>query len=369
MEQEHTQHIEITHHRFSPSSLKMRAVCPGFHQDNSGDTEAADEGTLLHAAVETGNLNGLTDEQVALVMQCIEVLDAESIGYPTRHLEVKLSILDGYTFGTADVVLISADGRKAKILDWKFGYHAVDRAVSNFQSRSYALGVLEMFPTVEDVEALFFSPRINDKHRGAFSRMQDRRFLEAAIRAVIEKANDHTEADLYPTEMVCQYCKVRGTCSALTSRNLVIAKRYAPLEVLDDEIHSSDVTDPTYMAKMYAVASVAEKWAGSVKAHAREMVMGGQPIPGYALRERRGVRKIVNPLAAFQAVADLVVDLDPKALIAECTIPAAALEKIVSEGLDKNERAEAIAKLNQALSDAEAIEEGAPIVYLQKSKS
>ncbi len=346
----------------------MRAVCPGFHQDNTGDNEAADEGTLLHAAAETGNFSGLTDEQSALVMQCIEVLDSESIGYPTRYLEVKLSILDGYTYGTADVVLVSADGRKARIVDWKFGQHSVDRAASNFQARCYALGVLEMFPTVEDVEAIFFSPRLGDKHRGSFNRMRDRRFLEAVVRAVIEKANNHTDADLYPTENVCQYCKVRGTCPVLTSQNLVIAKRYAPLEVLDGEIHSSEVTDPAYMAKMYAVASIAEKWASSVKAHAKEMVMSGQPIPGYVLRERRGVRKVVNPLAAFQAVADLVVDLDPHALIAECTVPVAALEKLATEGLDKNERAERVAKLNQALSDAEAVEEGATIVYLQKSK-
>lgn len=367
MEQEHTQQTEVKHHRYGPSSLKLRGVCPGWHNDNSGDSQAADEGTLLHAAAETGNIEGLDQDQTELVMQCIELVDAESIGFPQKHTEVQLSILNGYTFGTADVLLVSADGTAAKLIDFKFGFVPVDHAQFNVQGWAYVLGALEMFPTVQTVEVIFISPRLAKTHRHKFNRMTDRPFLEAAIRAIIAKADCHTDADLYPTEEGCQYCGVRGTCPAITSKAMVIAKRYAPLEIVD-EVHSSQIVDPTYMAKMYAMATVMEKWADSVKKHAKEMVMSGQPIPGYVLRERRGVRKIVDPLAAYQAALEINPEIEPESILALSTIPVAGLEKLISDGLEKSDRSETIARFNQLLSDKEAVEEGSAIVYIQRSK-
>jgi len=40
------------HAKHSPSQLKNKKVCPQWTNDSSGDTRAADEGTMLHDVME-----------------------------------------------------------------------------------------------------------------------------------------------------------------------------------------------------------------------------------------------------------------------------------------------------------------------------
>ena len=40
------------HAKFSPSALKHYATCPQWRNDESGDSSAADEGTMLHGVME-----------------------------------------------------------------------------------------------------------------------------------------------------------------------------------------------------------------------------------------------------------------------------------------------------------------------------
>ncbi len=40
------------HAKFSPSALKHYAPCPQWRNDESGDSSAADEGTMLHDVME-----------------------------------------------------------------------------------------------------------------------------------------------------------------------------------------------------------------------------------------------------------------------------------------------------------------------------
>ncbi len=50
-------HEEKAHSEHSPSSLKEKAKCPGFRNDQTRDKSAADRGTLGHLAVEKENLD------------------------------------------------------------------------------------------------------------------------------------------------------------------------------------------------------------------------------------------------------------------------------------------------------------------------
>ena len=60
--------------------------------------------------------------------------------------ELKLSILNGLTFGTADLVMVKAD--RAIIGDAKFGWNPVEDAETNLQGWAYAIGVFEKYPEV-----------------------------------------------------------------------------------------------------------------------------------------------------------------------------------------------------------------------------
>jgi hypothetical protein len=52
----------MSHHKYGPSSLKWREICPGWDnepQPTEGGSVAALEGTMMHKALETGNYTDL----------------------------------------------------------------------------------------------------------------------------------------------------------------------------------------------------------------------------------------------------------------------------------------------------------------------
>ena len=85
----------------------------------------AAEGTMMHKALETGDLNGLNEEQSRCVNMVSDLFASmkEELDKPDTttevHQELRLAIM-GLTFGTADLVLVN--GAYAKIGDAKFGW-------------------------------------------------------------------------------------------------------------------------------------------------------------------------------------------------------------------------------------------------------
>jgi hypothetical protein len=61
------------HHELGPSTLKYVELCPGYRSSNETNI-FAEEGTLLHAAAETGNMEGLSEEQIKLVQSCLDYI-------------------------------------------------------------------------------------------------------------------------------------------------------------------------------------------------------------------------------------------------------------------------------------------------------
>jgi hypothetical protein len=81
----------IDHHKFGPSTLKHLEICPSFR--NSGETNpAAEEGTMLHHAVETENFEGLTDDQLYLVNKVLDEVRPLREGADEVVKEIKLHI-------------------------------------------------------------------------------------------------------------------------------------------------------------------------------------------------------------------------------------------------------------------------------------
>tara|TARA_R100000152_G_C6782121_1_gene218516 strand:+ start:1750 stop:2022 length:273 start_codon:yes stop_codon:yes gene_type:complete len=59
------------HHELGPSALKYVEICPGFRSNNETN-EWAEEGTMLHSAVENEDLTGLNEEQRRCVRRCLD---------------------------------------------------------------------------------------------------------------------------------------------------------------------------------------------------------------------------------------------------------------------------------------------------------
>ena len=79
------------HHELGPSTLKYIEICPGYRSSNEPNP-FSEEGTKLHTCAETGNLDGLTDEQASLVKACLAYIAPLEAKADEVHKELKVEI-------------------------------------------------------------------------------------------------------------------------------------------------------------------------------------------------------------------------------------------------------------------------------------
>jgi len=350
------------HARYSPSSFAYREICPGFvNREEAGP--AAEEGSLLHRAVETGDIDGLNEEQSQCAQMCLRLVAEQETEFRPEKVfaEHKVSICDGLTFGTADRIAIN--GTRALLFDYKFGRNPVPDAEENPQLQAYAIGIFEEFTTVEEVKVFILLPR-RDEVSSALYRRSDLNRLRLRVQTIIARC-EAAEPELRATDH-CLYCAAQGTCPALHKHALTIAAGYQDELKLPDEFHPSKITDPATMSRALIVARVLEKWCDSVKHHALQMRLGGQEIPGHELRTRAGVRKITDPLAAWAAVRER---LSPDQFVACCDVSLPKLENTFAEAAPRGAKAKAKQELCEALADLGIVETGKESLYLAKTKN
>jgi len=82
------------HHKLGPSTLKYVEICPGYRSSNETNP-FAEEGTKLHTAAETGNMDGLSDEQIRLVATCLDYIAPMEAEADEVHKELRVEIRHG----------------------------------------------------------------------------------------------------------------------------------------------------------------------------------------------------------------------------------------------------------------------------------
>lgn len=366
------------HHAIGPSSQKNKAICPGWVNDPYSDKTRADEGTDLHEATEKGRTDGLTPEQAEQVTKCLNYVKTLEQGAIEVRKEVRLSILGGKTFGTADRLIKRKLNAKihADVIDFKFGWKAVDDAKDNIQGFNYVLGASELWPEVDSFKVHFLSPRRDEVSTHTFFR-SDLARLRLVVATIIdrvlrwEKTKDDSMLNL--DEANCMYCgrKADGSCPRILQFALTHAKSYAPLEVAE-EVHSSQISDPVAMSRFFTAIRVLEKMVDSGKKHVAEYAKT-QDIPGYVRRERAGKVSINNSLLAWPVLKEKlgITSLDDPAfmeLVAASTFSYSDIQKIVSGRAARGDKSKAIGALWAALQDADAVRAADPIPYLQRVK-
>jgi len=343
--------------------LKNKEICPHW-QNRPGSSAAADEGTRMHEACETGILDGLNLEQQAQVKDCTdEVFRRQSeIMDCRRYNELRLDVA-GMTFGTADVVLVGKT--TATLIDYKMGRVPVDPAETNLQGWAYALGVFDAFDVMA-VTVVFLQPRCDTISEFTFHRDPDYDRMLARVADVIRKAEDK-DSPFNPHPENCEYCGCKAECPTLASKALAVATRYSDALVLPDEMHPSNITDPKQMALALKLAPVLADWAQSVRKHALDMVQAGQEIPSYGLKFRSGQRTIKDlPLVWDIVNAEFAVSLGD--FLPACSISVSALEKAVKDQQPHGKGAAAIRRMNQLLTAEGLCTTGEEVCYLAKER-
>jgi len=326
------------HAEFPPSSLSMFEKCARYIPEAGEDKIWAKEGTAMHEAMETGNLDGLDGEQRVCVEKCWEVFEEETKGAKHVHKELTLEIADKTTFGTADLVALWGD--RAFIGDAKFGRTMVTSAKDNLQGWAYAIGLFEKHPELQDITVMFVQPRLDMVTSHTFNRLRDFQRIKERIDGIISTATAARKSkkkDYYkPNEISCLYCGQRAVCPAVSKivKPIALANDNTLAKSIPKLVDPKKLTTPVLRAKGEVTRRVLEKWCDAVKKwcdevkeHNLNSAIAGEDVPGYGIKYRKNPRKILSIDAAYEAVRD---QLSKEEFTQLCTVSISALvEKLL----------------------------------------
>ncbi len=312
------------HAILSASSANRWLHCPPSARlcesyDDKGSDYAA-EGTDAHALCEyklrkalgmeatdpTENLSWYNSEMeecatgyAAYVLEQVEAAKqtcADPIVLIEQRVDFSRWVQDG--FGTADCIII-ADG-VLNIVDYKHGKGVEVSAVDNPQMMLYALGALEIFDGIYDINTIrmtIYQPR---KSNISVYEMQKSDLLGWADTELTEKAQlaYGGQGEFHCGEW-CRFCKAKAECRERAAVNLELAQY---------EFQSPALLDDDEIADILGRLDALTAWAADVKEYALQQAVSGTSFPGWKLVEGRSNRRYTNETAVASAVESIGID-------------------------------------------------------------
>ena len=230
----------------------------------------------------------------AFVLELLEEI-RKTCSDPIVMVEQKLDysrwVKDGY--GTGDAVIV-ADGT-LHVVDFKYGTGVPVSAEGNSQMRLYALGALDMFSELYDIDTVvmtIYQPRLTSISTDTISKTDLLDWAENTLRPLADLAYKG-EGDLNAGSW-CRFCKLRNTCRKRAEANLAMAQHdfKLPPTLSDEEIAViRDKRDDLI------------SWAGDVKGYALGAALHGTRFHGGKLVEGRSNRRYTDETAVAQIVS------------------------------------------------------------------
>ena len=201
-------------------------------------------------------------------------------------------------FGTADCILI-ADGT-LKIIDYKHGRGIEVSAIENPQMMCYALGALELFDALYDIETVsmtIFQPRRDNISTYEITKAELYRWADEVLHPTAELA--YAGEGEFRCGSWCVFCKAKVHCRARADANLDLAKHEFKLPPMlkDEEIENL----------LGSLDSLLD-WAADLKEYALRKALGGKVWHGWKVVEGRSIRRYTDEAAAAEAVANAGFD-------------------------------------------------------------
>lgn len=201
-------------------------------------------------------------------------------------------------FGTADCIVI-ADG-VMNVVDYKHGKGVEVCAAENPQMMLYALGALEIFDGIYDIDEIYMTIYQPRKSNISVSVIEKDELLEWAQNGLIYKAKLAYEGqgEFHCGEW-CRFCKAKAECRERAAANMELA-RYEfqePALLNDDEI-----------AEILGRIDELTAWASDIKEYALKQAINGKEWTGWKLVEGRSNRKYINDNAVAKIVEDAGFD-------------------------------------------------------------
>ena len=278
----------------------------------NNESNAAAEGTAAHALCEhklkkalhmrskrpvsvynSDEMEEHSDTYVEFVMEQFE-LAKQSCTDPLILIEQRLdfSCYVPQGFGTGDCIIIG--DKKLHIIDFKYGMGVLVDAVGNPQMKLYALGALEIYDSLYDIEEVsmtIFQPRRENVSTWTIPVKELKDWAENELKPKAKKAFEG-EGDYLPGEW-CTFCRAAVKCRARAEEKLKLAQMEFKLPPLltDSEIEEvlSKLSDLT-------------KWANEIIAYATDAAVNhGKEWHGFKVVEGRSIRKYKDEEAVAEA--------------------------------------------------------------------
>ena len=246
--------------------------------------------SLTHHSEE---MEDCADSYAAYILELVE-LAKQSCADPIVLIEQRLDFskyVEG-GFGTGDCVII-ADGT-LHIVDYKNGMGVLVEAEDNPQMKLYALGALELFDGIYDIDTVsmtIYQPRRDNISTYTVFKGSLYQWAEDTLRPAAELA--HAGNGPFQCGEWCQFCKAKHECRARAEENMELAKYDFKLPPLleDDEIES-------ILARVDDLIS----WATAIKDYAMQTALSGKQWHGWKLVEGRSNRRFIDETAVAKIV-------------------------------------------------------------------
>ena len=208
-------------------------------------------------------------------------------------------------FGTGDCVII-ADGT-LHIVDYKHGRGVLVEADDNPQMKLYALGALELFDCIYDIDTVsmtIYQPRRSNVSTFTIPKDELYEWADQVLAPTAELAfNGDGE---YHCGEWCQFCKAKADCRERAKANMELARyefRQPPL-LTDEEVEE-------ILGQIDGLTT----WASDIKDYALQAAISGKQWSGYKLVEGRSNRKYTSEAAVAAAVEGAGFDPYEKKLL------------------------------------------------------
>lgn len=220
-----------------------------------------------------------------------------------QRLDFSRFVAEG--FGTGDCVII-ADGT-LEIVDYKHGKGVEVSAEENPQMMLYALGALELFDGIYDIDTVrmtIFQPR---RENVSVCVMAKDDLLQWAHNELIYKAKLAYEGGgEFACGDWCRFCKAKAVCRKRAEYNLELAKY---------DFAMPDTLEDAEIAAILEKADELAAWAADVKEFALQQALSGVKYDGFKVVEGRSNRKYTDENAVADAVKEAGYDpYEPKLL-------------------------------------------------------
>lgn len=304
--------------------------------DNSG--EAAAEGTAAHALSEhklrkalnmrskkpvspydSDEMDNYTDGYVEFVLEVIEQakkICSDPLILIEQRLDFSKYVPEG--FGTGDCLII-ADGT-LHYIDFKYGQGVLVSAEDNPQMKLYALGALDLFDGIYDIEMVsmtIYQPRRENVSTSIVSKESLYQWAEEVLKPKAELAFAG-DGNYCPGEW-CQFCRAAVKCRARAEAKMKLATfEFALPPLLSDE----EIAD--------ILSSIGDltNWANEIIAYATdEAVNHGKKWPGFKVVEGRSNRKYKDE----EAVAEAAKNAGYRDIYKQSLITITEMEKLMGK--------------------------------------